>query len=170
MSYTEWSVVYGEQPTAAKWNQLGSNDAGFRDGTNIDDDVILARHTEELPKCIDVQDESSDEEVTDQIIQRGWGYILGTASSSIVKAIIFPTEFDDNEIDISVVSLGVKTTAGAPTTRNGGNSSAANLFEVSSNTIETTGFTIRSYNRDAVNHVAGYYYVFSWIAIGKKAR
>lgn len=44
MSYTAWSVVYGEQPTAAKWNQLGSNDAGFKDGTNIDDDAIITRH------------------------------------------------------------------------------------------------------------------------------
>jgi len=44
MAYTAWSVVYGEQPTAAKWNQLGTNDAGFKDGTNIDDDAILARH------------------------------------------------------------------------------------------------------------------------------
>lgn len=32
MAYTAWSVVYGEQPTAAKWNQLGANDAGFKDG------------------------------------------------------------------------------------------------------------------------------------------
>lgn len=44
MSYTAWSVVYGEQPTAAKWNQLGSNDAGFKDGSNIDDDAIINRH------------------------------------------------------------------------------------------------------------------------------
>lgn len=36
MAYTAWSVVFGEQPTAAKWNQLGANDAGFKDGTNID--------------------------------------------------------------------------------------------------------------------------------------
>lgn len=44
MSYTAWSVVFGEQPTAAKWNQLGQNDAGFKDGTNIDDNAILNRH------------------------------------------------------------------------------------------------------------------------------
>jgi hypothetical protein len=44
MSYTAWSVVFGEQPTAAKWNQLGANDAGFKDGTNIDNDAILNRH------------------------------------------------------------------------------------------------------------------------------
>lgn len=40
MAYTAWSVVFGEQPTAAKWNQLGANDAGFKDGTNIDANAI----------------------------------------------------------------------------------------------------------------------------------
>jgi hypothetical protein len=44
MAYTAWSVVYGEQPTAAKWNQLGTNDAGFKDGTNFDNNIILTRH------------------------------------------------------------------------------------------------------------------------------
>lgn len=29
MAYTAWSVVFGEQPSAAKWNQLGANDALF---------------------------------------------------------------------------------------------------------------------------------------------
>lgn len=33
MAYTAFSVVHGEQPTAAKWNTLGTNDAGFNDGT-----------------------------------------------------------------------------------------------------------------------------------------
>lgn len=40
MAYTAWSVVFGEQPTAAKWNQLGENDAGFKTGANIDTDAI----------------------------------------------------------------------------------------------------------------------------------
>lgn len=44
MGYTAWSVVFGEQPTAAKWNQLGENDAGFKDGTNIDANAILNAH------------------------------------------------------------------------------------------------------------------------------
>lgn len=35
MSYTSWSVVFGEQPSAAKWNILGTNDASFNDGTGI---------------------------------------------------------------------------------------------------------------------------------------
>lgn len=35
MAYTSWSVVFGETPSAAKWNLLGSNDASFNDGTGI---------------------------------------------------------------------------------------------------------------------------------------
>lgn len=37
MTYASWSVVFGEQPSAAKWNILGTNDAFFEDfiiGTN----------------------------------------------------------------------------------------------------------------------------------------
>ncbi len=29
MAYTAWSVVFGEQPSASKWNILGTNDAHF---------------------------------------------------------------------------------------------------------------------------------------------
>lgn len=29
MSYSEWSVISGETPTATKWNVLGGNDADF---------------------------------------------------------------------------------------------------------------------------------------------
>lgn len=43
-AYASWSVVFGEQPSAAKWNILGTNDASFNDGTGIADSVILPRH------------------------------------------------------------------------------------------------------------------------------
>lgn len=42
--YTAWSVIAGEQPTAAKWNQLGSNDASFNNGNGFEDSIILSRH------------------------------------------------------------------------------------------------------------------------------
>lgn len=44
MSYQVWSVVFGEQPSASKWNILGTNDASFNDGTGIADNAILNRH------------------------------------------------------------------------------------------------------------------------------
>lgn len=37
MTYSAWSVVFGEQPSAAKWNILGSNDAHFH--SFIGDDI-----------------------------------------------------------------------------------------------------------------------------------
>ena len=44
MAYQSWSVVFGEQPSAAKWNILGTNDASFNDGTGIASEAILSRH------------------------------------------------------------------------------------------------------------------------------
>jgi hypothetical protein len=44
MSYTAWSVVFAEVPSATKWNLLGGNDAAFNDGSGIADDKILSRH------------------------------------------------------------------------------------------------------------------------------
>lgn len=44
MAYASWSVVFGEQPSAAKWNILGTNDASFNDGTGIADGVIKPEH------------------------------------------------------------------------------------------------------------------------------
>ena len=35
MAYASWSVVFGETPSASKWNILGTNDASFNDGTGI---------------------------------------------------------------------------------------------------------------------------------------
>ncbi len=35
MAYASWSVVFGEQPSAAKWNILGTNDAAFNNGGGV---------------------------------------------------------------------------------------------------------------------------------------
>lgn len=42
MAYQSWSVVFGEQPSAAKWNILGTNDASFNDGTGFATSAITA--------------------------------------------------------------------------------------------------------------------------------
>lgn len=42
MAYASWSVVFGEQPSASKWNILGTNDASFNDGTGIGTNAIAA--------------------------------------------------------------------------------------------------------------------------------
>lgn len=42
MAYQSWSVSFGEQPSAAKWNIIGTNMAGFNDGTAIGTNAIAA--------------------------------------------------------------------------------------------------------------------------------
>lgn len=42
MAYQSWSVVFGEQPSASKWNILGTNDASFNDGSGIASSAITA--------------------------------------------------------------------------------------------------------------------------------
>lgn len=42
MAYSADSFVFGEQPSAAKWNKLWSNDASFNDGTGIGTNAIAA--------------------------------------------------------------------------------------------------------------------------------
>lgn len=44
MAYAAWSVTAGEVPTSTKWNILGTNDAGFNDGTNIAAGAINNTH------------------------------------------------------------------------------------------------------------------------------
>jgi hypothetical protein len=45
MAYTPWSVIFGEQPTAAKWNELGANDASFNDGSGMAMDRCVLKRT-----------------------------------------------------------------------------------------------------------------------------
>lgn len=40
MAYAPWSVTFGEQPSASKWNVLGTNDASFNDGSGIANDAV----------------------------------------------------------------------------------------------------------------------------------
>ena len=42
--YTAISFTAGEQPTTAKWNLVGSNDASFNTGNGFNDGVIVTRH------------------------------------------------------------------------------------------------------------------------------
>lgn len=51
MGYVAWSVVFGEQPSAAKWNILGQNDAAFNADKGVTSEglqstcAFLARRT-----------------------------------------------------------------------------------------------------------------------------
>lgn len=82
MAYTAWSVVFGEQPTAAKWNQLGTNDAGFKDGTNIDDLAIINRH---IALDTIASNKLLKEDTTAVAFAAGWGSLSGHQVRAVRK-------------------------------------------------------------------------------------
>lgn len=71
MAYAAFSVVYGEQPSAAKWNILGTNDASFNDGTGIGNNVIKSAQLKAA------QTDSTPGSITDV----GTGYSTGATLS-----------------------------------------------------------------------------------------
>lgn len=40
LPWPSWSVVFGEQPTAAKWSELGANDDALAAGTGLNDGAL----------------------------------------------------------------------------------------------------------------------------------
>lgn len=84
MSYQTWSVVYGEQPSATKWNILGQNDESFNDGTGIGNGAItLAKLASDvLPSGIIFPFASAS-------IPSGWLLCDGSAVSRATYAALF---------------------------------------------------------------------------------
>lgn len=56
MAYASWSVIYGEIPSATKWNILGSNDASFNDGTGIATGAVTSSKISGIDKSLTTTD------------------------------------------------------------------------------------------------------------------
>lgn len=105
MSYTAWSVVFGEQPTAAKWNQLGSNDAGFKDGTNIDDDAIIQRHL--AAQAVGAA-ERKEVVKAGRFTETANGNLAVTGVGFTPKALlVFPCDTDHVSASVANMSIGI---------------------------------------------------------------
>jgi hypothetical protein len=158
MAYTAWSVVYGEQPTAAKWNQLGANDAGFKDGTNIDSGAILNRHI--------TSDTLDPIKLDDSRIQMGWGYITGTAAT-----VTGPTTKSFDSVMAAkpramVISLlGYKLIAsGVPTSASDFSADSGNYIVGKPNSASQ--YSVAIISRDAASNVGNNVYMgYSYLAI-----
>lgn len=123
-----------------------------------------------LPKAVNRKDIAVDNIVSNQLIQTGWGYHnLASGVRYVGIQVTYPVAFDDIPI-VMTNYAGFKTVAhGVPT-------SVGNGIDGYSDVIRTTAFTttisstyIAISYMDATNLPVGYH-IYSWIAIGTKAR
>jgi len=169
MSYTAWSVVFGEQPTAAKWNQLGQNDAGFKDGTNIDNLAILTRHladsnvtSAKLAQAFvkgRYQANTTNSTIADKAVQMGFNYVPIVASTNGSRSVTFPTAFSEVPILLPCI-LSYNPSVPASAGDLGGALGVGPRISISS--LTATGFTAQVYQPSSSTTN----FVYHWIAIG----
>lgn len=139
MAYTAWSVVFGEQPTAAKWNQLGTNDAGFKDGTNIDDDAIIARH---IADDIITADMINQAEFGN--ISRFYGYRTSnqTTTSSTNQLLVANSPSSNVQVSHTTKTGRVKVRVSSPVGNSANNMQITVLTNGSTPSAEVNNFSI----------------------------
>lgn len=139
----------------------------FTAGTTISSSDVNENFTETVT-AVNRQDNTTNNDVTNQKIQYGWGWITGNGSSDIASEIVtLPVTLDD--IPVVIASLaGYK------------NSDPSDLGDVNlligQSGVLVTGqnasrssFTLTIGSIDGGNLVNGRRYVYQWIAIGTKA-
>lgn len=151
MAYASWSVVFGEQPSAAKWNILGTNDASFNDGTGLNNGSVqqvvsttfsaVATGTTIIPVDDTLpQSTEGDQYMTQAITPKATTNLLvveavAFISSSAINDLIMAL-FQDATANALAVSEVFLSTAG-------GRDSVAMLFTMTAATTAATTFKIR---------------------------
>jgi len=120
------------------------------------------------PKLVDRQNNTTNTTVGNQLIQVGWGFIQGTANSGVGETVTYPVAFDDVPI-VNATAIGyVATSGGTPTSQSSFGGGSTTYCDAP--TPSASQVTVRCMNRDSSNLSTSYYYGYSWIAIGTKAR
>lgn len=117
------------------------------------------------------QDNVTNSVLSNQRIQSGWGYIVGSGTVKAEEAVIFPVAFDSVPILIvSVVQAAKATANGAPTGPGDTNLDNTNLMAASFTDLTASGFTVQVFRVNSAQTLnASYNYIYTWIAIGSDA-
>lgn len=120
MAYAAFSVVFGEQPSASKWNILGTNDASFNNGSGIQPtNPIIAGGSSYLDLegsantgvklHFPFQADTTNSYPTKLLIQHGWGFVGGASATETNETVTFPTAYDSTPFFLAQ-AIGYKAT------------------------------------------------------------
>ena len=158
-----------EELTASDLNQ-GFDDIidvvnGGLDSTNV---TLTTTSMSDAPKAVNRQDNTTNNTVSNQLIQTGWGFIIGNGTALLSEAVTFPVAFDSAPI-VMITAGGAKaTSAGAPATVDD-DPTAGNCCAQASNQ-STTGFTAKIHGVNSYTMGSTYNFIYQWVAIGTKSR
>lgn len=166
MAYTSWSVVFGEQPSAAKWNILGTNDASFNDGTGIANDAITGAKIASyyVPAQTDDSNTIANTTLNTAIIQTGWVQVEGDNTNGIETTVTLPVTLSAVH-SIVATFIGAKTTGAGASITDFPSSASGSAVVIHISSITTSAFQINLVRDEAVM-AAGNWWAVSWIAIG----
>lgn len=148
MAYASWSVVFGEQPSAAKWNILGTNDSTFNDF------MIWDR-----------QDDTTDSTTAEPVIQYGWGQMVGDNTANIGETVTFPTAYSAAPV-VLVNPVSAKATSAATAIGQFDSPPGSNTYAAFASNITTTTFVLDMTRETGSTFSSSTYFGYAWIAMG----
>lgn len=168
MAYTAWSVVFGEQPTAAKWNQLGENDAGFKDGSNIDNDAILLRHIKDYEEGSNANGTYTKYPNGDLIQKLKRLVLSGSSGDQKTATWTFPTPFDTTDYALLASFTGSVDGDSATAFATDSAPSTQMIAAIGTGTYGTTSVALSAHRLDGMTAFnAGDTMYLNVLAIGK---
>lgn len=161
--YTAITFVASEQPTTAKWNLIGSNDASFNTGNGFEDGIIVARHLAAgavtSPKLAVGTGDLI--ELGGLKIQSGFAYVTGTGTATVTTTITFSSAYSTPP-KVFVSMIGYKTGSNP--------SGASDITSPASWTVGAYGITgtdFTGYYTQASGTLSATVRIgFFWLAIG----
>jgi hypothetical protein len=145
-------------------NAINGNldDDNIKTGANINHAKILGGI-----RASNRQDAATDNSVSNQRIVFGWSFVAGDNDDTTTKAITFPVTFTDATAPVVIVAgLGYKDSSNPAAITEG---TASGLYNVTAQTITTTGFTAVIQSTDGTTMSTTRRLMFSWMAIGTLA-
>jgi hypothetical protein len=105
------------------------------------------------------QDNTTDNYLDNQVILTGWGVKQGDSADQMEESVSFGVTFA--EPPIVLVNFAGRSTSSDFTTPKSSDWVSQYAYKIS-----TSGFTWRSHKLNGVGHDTGYYFFYTWVAIG----